>query len=64
MSEEKIKQHIDNIEQDFRLLDNIFKCIEVYWKGDAAVAVQDRYTDIKEDISDIRSNLLKLKESL
>lgn len=62
--EEKIKRHIDNIEEDFRLLDNIFRCMDVYWKGEAAVAVQDRYIDIKEEILVIRDNILKLKEYL
>ena len=46
----KILEHIENIEQDFRMLDNIFKCMNMYWKGDGADAIINTYQNIKTKI--------------
>ena len=59
----RIIEHIDNLEQDFRMLDNIFKYINMYWKGQGAIAVQDMYCNIQKDIEDVRKNLLKYREN-
>lgn len=59
--EERILEHIDNLEQDFRMLDNIFKCMNMYWKGDGADAVINTYKDLGKDIEEVREHLAKLK---
>lgn len=64
MDEKKIVEHIDNIEQDFRMLDNIFKCMNVYWKGEGAIAINDTYRNLTNDIDVIRDNMLKLKKAI
>lgn len=60
----KIVEHIDNIEQDFRMLDNIFKCMNVYWRGEGATAIMDTYKGLDNDIESIRRNMLYLKENI
>lgn len=64
MNQIKILEHIDNIEQDFRMLDNIFKCMNVYWQGEGATAVIDTYRSLDNDIDSIRKNMLYLKENI
>lgn len=64
MEELKILEHIDNIEQDFRMLDNIFKCMNVYWQGEGATAVINTYRNLYSDIDSIRKNMLYLKENI
>ena len=50
----KIIKHIDNIEQYFKILDNIFKCMNIYWKGEGADAILSTYRNMTDDISDIK----------
>ena len=57
----KIIRHIDNIEQDFKMLDNIFKCMNIYWKGEGADAILSTYRNMTDDISDIKLHLVQLK---
>ena len=57
----KIIRHIDNIEQDFKMLDNIFKCMNIYWKGEGADAILNTYRSMTDDISDIKLHLVQLK---
>lgn len=57
----KIIKHIDNIEQDFKILDNIFKCMNIYWKGEGADAILSTYRNMTDDISDIKLHLVQLK---
>ena len=57
----KILKHIDNIEQDFKILDNIFKCMNIYWKGEGADAIFKTYLNLANEIDDIRSHLAQLK---
>ena len=57
----KILEHIENIEQDFRMLDNIFKCMNIYWKGEGADAIFKTYLNLANEIDDIRSHLAQLK---
>ena len=57
----KIIRHIDNIEQDFKMLDNIFKCMNIYWKGEGADAILNTYRNMTDDISDIKLHLVQLK---
>lgn len=57
----KIIKHIDNIEQDFKILDNIFKCMNIYWKGEGADAILNTYRNMTDDISDIKLHLVQLK---
>ena len=57
----KIIKHIDNIEQDFKILDNIFKCMNIYWKGEGADAILNTYRSMTDDISDIKLHLVQLK---
>ncbi len=64
MEKLKILEHIDNIEQDFRMLDNIFKCMNVYWQGEGATAVIDTYRNLDSDIDSIRKNMLYLKANI
>ena len=57
----KIIRHIDNIEQDFKMLDNIFKCMNIYWKGEGADAVINTYLDMADEINEIKVHLALLK---
>ena len=56
-----IIRHIDNIEQDFKMLDNIFKCMNIYWKGEGADAVINTYLDMADEINEIKVHLALLK---
>lgn len=57
----KIIRHIDNIEQDFKMLDNIFKCMNIYWKGEGADAVINTYRNMEDEINEIKVHLDLLK---
>ena len=57
----KIIKHIDNIEQDFKILDNIFKCMNIYWKGEGADAVINTYRNMEDEINEIKVHLDLLK---
>lgn len=57
----KILEHIENIEQDFRMLDNIFKCMNMYWKGDGADAIINTYQNINCDMEIVAKHLTQLK---
>ena len=64
MRREELLIGLENIEDNFKVLDNIFKCIQVYYKGESADAIADLYSCIKEDI-DISSDFIKrLKSNL
>ena len=56
-----IIRHIDNIEQDFKILDNIFKCMNIYWKGEGADAVINTYRNMEDEINEIKVHLDLLK---
>ena len=57
----KIIRQIDNIEQDFKMLDNIFKCMNIYWKGEGADAVINTYRNMEDEINEIKVHLDLLK---
>ena len=57
----KIIRHIDNIEQNFKMLDNIFKCMNIYWKGEGADAVINTYRNMEDEINEIKVHLDLLK---
>ena len=42
---------IENIQQNLKIIDNIFGCMKTYWTGDSADSVQELYGELKEDIS-------------
>ena len=57
----EILRHIDNIEQDFKMLDNIFRCMNIYWKGEGADAVINTYRNMEDEINEIKVHLDLLK---
>ena len=63
-NEDKILLKIENIEQNLRLVDNIFNSINTYWVGDSADAVQELYGFLKEDIGISYEFLKGLKSTL
>ena len=55
---------IENIEDNFRLLDNVFRCMNIYHKGKAAEAIADVYGQVKIEIDVAIADLRKIKESI
>ena len=57
MQHNVIVSKIENIEQNLKMLDNIFKCFSTYWNGESAMAVQDLYKGLSEDIENTKKYL-------
>lgn len=55
---------IENIEQGYRIIDNIFKCMPIYWKGEAAESIQDIYSELRVEIDSHLEFLDLLKKQL
>ena len=41
---------IENIQQGYRIIDNIFKCMPIYWNGEADESIQAMYSELKVEI--------------
>ena len=41
---------VENIQQNLKLVDNIFKCMRTYWGGENADAIQELYSLLQKDI--------------
>ncbi|MBE5935560.1 MAG: hypothetical protein E7262_07185 [Lachnospiraceae bacterium] len=52
----------EEIQQNLKMIDNIFKCMPLYWQGDTADIVMDLYKDIVEDMNKSAEYLDMLKE--
>ena len=55
---------IENIEHGYRMIDNIFKCMPMYWKGEAADSIQDIYIELREEIDIHIKHLDMIKKQL
>ena len=55
---------IENIEQNLKMIDNIFKCMDMYWQGDTAQGVQNLYRDVNDNILQSKEFIKNIKASL
>ena len=55
---------IENIEDNFKVIDSVFRSMNIYHKGKAADAIADVYSQVKEEIDVAIFDLGKLKESI
>ena len=41
---------VENIQQNLKMIDNIFKCMKTYWVGKNSDAIQELYCGLQQDI--------------
>ena len=64
MKKQELLIGIENIEENFKMLDNIFKTMPIYFKGETSDAITELYGLLKEDISKTIDFMSMIKASM
>ena len=64
MIEREVLSKIENIEQNLKIIDNIFKCIPLYWQGESAMGIQELYSQLQGEIDKSVEYMERVKSKL